>query len=309
MRVPTRSAVLGERAVVVLAVAVWVAAAHPVAIPVVLSVGVVGAALVLRRPWLLVVGAAVLASALAARAEAGLRPPPSRPVRAEVTLLTDPVDGLGGSVRADVRLGRRRVEAWVWGPAAGSLRPHLAGERVVVEGRLRPPPPQARARLARRHVSARLDVRALGRWRSGTLPSRAANELRRRLVAGAEPLGDDRRALFTGMVLGDDRDQPVEVADDFRAAGLTHLLAVSGQNVSFVLAVCRPVLRRLRFGPRWAVTVGVLAFFALLTRFEPSVLRATAMAAVVCTADALGRPVSRLRVLAVAVTGLLLVDP
>ena len=309
MRVPTRSAVLGERAVVVLAVAVWVAAAHPVAIPVVLGVGVVAAALVLRRPSLLVVGAAVLASALAARAEAGLRPPPSRPVRAEVTLLTDPVDGLGGSVRADVRLGRRRVEAWGWGPAAGSLRLHLAGERVVVEGRLRPPPPQARARLARRHVSARLDVRALGRWRSGTLPSRAANELRRRLAAGAEPLGDDRRALFTGMVLGDDRDQPVEVADDFRAAGLTHLLAVSGQNVAFVLAVCRPVLRRLRFGPRWAVTVGVLAFFALLTRFEPSVLRATAMAAVVCTADALGRPASRLRVLALAVTGLLLVDP
>ena len=249
MRVPTRHAVLGEGAVVVLAVAVWAAAATPVAVPPALGVAVAVVAFVLRRPWLLVVGAMVLASALAARAEAGLRPPVPGPVHAEVTLLSDPVDALGGSARVDVRLGSRRVEAWASGPAAGALRPHLAGERVVVEGRLRPPPPQARARLARRHVSARLDVREVGRWRAGSLPSRIANELRRRLAAGAEPLGDDRRALFTGMVLGDDRDQPIEVADDFRGAGLTHLLAVSGQNVAFALAVCRPLLRRLRFGP------------------------------------------------------------
>ncbi len=136
-----------------------------------------------------------------------------------------------------------------------------------------------------------------------------ANGLRRHLADGAEPLGDDRRALFTGMVIGDDREQPGEVADDFRAAGLTHLLAVSGQNVAFVLALCRPLLRRLRLGPRWAATLALLTFFALLTRFEPSVLRATAMAAVVCTADAVGRPASRIRVLALAVAGLVLVDP
>jgi competence protein ComEC len=309
VRAPTRTAVLTERAVVVLAVAVWLAASHPVAAPPALGFALVALAFVLRRPWLLVVGAVVLASALAARAEAGLAPPAPHGVRGEATLVSDPVAGLGGSLRADVRLGRRRVELWAHGAAAAALRPRLAGERIVVAGRLRAPSPIARERLARRHVSARLDVSTTGSWRAGSAPSRAANGLRRLLAAGAEPLGDDRRALFTGMVLGDDREQPVEVADDFKAAGLTHLLAVSGQNVAFVLAVCRPLLRRLRLGPRWAVTLAVLAFFALLTRFEPSVLRATAMAAVVCTADAVGRPASRLRVLALAVTTLVLVDP
>jgi len=309
VRVPTRSRALGERAVVVLAATVWLACAHPVAVPPVAGLGVAAVALLFRRPWLLVVGAAVLASGLAARAEAGLVLPEPRPVRAEVTLLTDPVDGIGGTVRADVRLGRRRVEAWASGPAAGALRPRLAGERLVVDGRLRPPSPVVRDLLARRHVGARLDVREAGPWRPGSLPSRVANGLRRTLAGGAEPLGDDRRTLFTGMVLGDDRGQPVEVADDFKAAGLTHLLAVSGQNVAFVLVLCRPLLRRLRLGPRWAATLTVLAFFALLTRFEPSVLRATAMAAVVCTADTVGRPASRVRVVALAVTGLLLVDP
>jgi competence protein ComEC len=309
VHVPTRSRALGERAVVVLAAAVWLACAHPVAVPPATGLVLVAAALLLRRPWLLVVGAAILASGLAARAEAGLVPPEPQAVRAEVTLLTDPVDRIGGTVRAEVRLGRRRVEAWASGAAAAALRPRLAGERLVVEGRLRPPSPVVRDLLARRHVGARLDVRDAGPWRPGSLPSRVANGLRRTLAGGAEPLGDERRTLFTGMVLGDDRGQPVEVADDFKAAGLTHLLAVSGQNVAFVLVLCRPLLRRLRLGPRWAATLAVLAFFALLTRFEPSVLRATAMAAVVCTADTVGRPASRVRVLALAVTGLLLVDP
>jgi competence protein ComEC len=49
--------------------------------------------------------------------------------------------------------------------------------------------------------------------------------------------------------------------------------------------------------------------FAFVTRFEPSVLRATAMAAVAAAAAWRGRPGSALHHLAIAVTGLVLVDP
>ena len=86
-----------------------------------------------------------------------------------------------------------------------------------------------------------------------------------------------RRALLAGLVLGDDRDQPAVLRDAFSAVGLTHLLAVSGQNVAFVLAAAGPLLRRLRLGPRLAAVLVLLAFFALVTRFEPSVLRAAVM--------------------------------
>jgi competence protein ComEC len=274
-----------------------------------MALAAVVAALVLRRPPVLIVGAALLASALGARAHAGLSPPAAPvAVAAEVTLLTDPADAFG-AVRADVRVGRRHVEAWARGAAAGALRDRLAGERVLVRGRLRAPPPDAIARLARRHVSARLTVEEVLGWRAGDPASRLANGLRRTLELGAAPLGDERRALFTGMVYGDDRDQPPEVADDFRGAGLTHLLAVSGQNVAFVLVLAGPGLRRLRLGPRWAVTLVLLAFFALATRFEPSVLRAVTMAAIATTAAGLGRSVGRGRILALAVAGVLLIDP
>ena len=56
--------------------------------------------------------------------------------------------------------------------------------------------------------------------------------------------------------MGDDRDQGAVVADDFRAAGLGHLLVVSGQNVAFVLAVAMPVAGRLRPAGRALVLVG-----------------------------------------------------
>src|SRR5206468_3695597 len=49
--------------------------------------------------------------------------------------------------------------------------------------------------------------------------------------------------------------------------------------------------------------------FGVLTRWEPSVLRAEAMAALALVGTTLGRPVSGLRLLALAVTAVLLVDP
>lgn len=265
------------------------------------------AGLVLRRPALLCLGVGALASALAARSLAGLDGVEAAPVVATVTLVSDPAPAFGG-VRADARLGGRRVELRADGSSADDLRPRLAGEQVALRGRLEPAPGGA-PWLAARHVSGRLQVYAVEGWSPGTAPTRVANGLRRTLVEGAAPLSARHRSLYTGLVIGDDREQPADLADDFLGAGLTHLLAVSGQNVAFTLALAGPLLRRLRLWPRLGATLGVIALFGLTTRFEPSVLRAAAMAALAVTTATLGSPVSRLRVLALAVTVLLIVDP
>jgi competence protein ComEC len=97
--------------------------------------------------------------------------------------------------------------------------------------------------------------------------------------------------------------------DRFRASGLSHLTAVSGQNVSFLLAAAGPMLRRLRPWMRWAVTIGLILWFAALTRYEPSIVRAGVMAGLSATAFVLGRERAPVRILAVAVTSLVLVDP
>jgi competence protein ComEC len=87
------------------------------------------------------------------------------------------------------------------------------------------------------------------------------------------------------------------------------LLAVSGGNIAFVLVLAGPVLRRLGLASRWAVTIGLLVFFGLLTGWEPSVVRAAAMAAIACTSSTTGRPASTIRMLGLAITGSVLVDP
>ncbi|MCU1370319.1 MAG: comEC [Ilumatobacteraceae bacterium] len=298
---------LDDRAAVVLAIGAWVGAAAHRPLPVIGMAAAAAVVALLRRPMVLVVGVTIVASGLAARSHAGLRPVAAGPWSGVVTLVSDPAPTPFGW-RADVRLGGRRVELGADEAAGGSLSAALTGERIRVQGRLAPPRPGS-PWLVPRHVVGRLDAASIDRVDAGTAPWRAANRFRRLIESGAAGMGDPERSLYAGFVLGDDRDQPPEIVDDFRGAGLTHLLVVSGQNVAFVLVLVSPLTSRLGWRGRWVATVAVIVAFGVVTRFEPSVLRASAMAAVAVTAGALGRPAGSLRTLALAVTGVVLVDP
>ena len=304
---PARLRSLGDAGCVALALAVILGSEVSRPLPLALGAGAASVALAIRRPWLLVVAAALLASALGARAEAGLHPVERAHVRQVVSLVSDPSPTFGG-VRALVRVSGRRLEARAYGSAAGGLSVALAGERVLVDGTTGPAP-GGDAWLHVHHVAGVLNVSAVERTGSGSAPWRAANQVRRLLERGAASLPPGPRALFNGFVLGDDRDEPVAVSDDFRGSGLAHLLAVSGENVAFVLSLLAPLVRRLGLGSRWAVTVGAIGFFALVTRGEPSVLRAATMAGLSVTAGTIGRPIAPIRLLALAVTALVLIDP
>ncbi|MGH9139363.1 MAG: ComEC/Rec2 family competence protein, partial [Acidimicrobiales bacterium] len=298
---------MSDRWAIVLALAV-AAGAHLSGGPPPL-VGALGIVLAVcsRRPWLLCLAAAVLAAGLAQRATSATTVT-AGPFDGWATVVSDPERSGGGGIRLDLRIDGHRVEARAHGAPAAALSDRLAGERVLVTGRLRAPPDDA-PWLAARGVTGRFDVERSEAWAPGSRVSQLANALRRTLAEGAATLPDDRAALLTGVVLGDDRAQSPALADDFKASGLTHLLAVSGQNVAFVLALAGPVLRRLTWRGRLPAALAVIGFFALLTRFEPSVLRASTMAGLATVAGAIGRPASRIRLLALAVAGLLLVDP
>lgn len=285
------------------AVGAWVH--RPIPLVVVAIVAVVVAAT--RHPGAVIGGGLILASWLGARSYDGLRPVVARPVTDIVTLVRDPSPSPFGW-SADVRLRGRRVELVATGGAGGALSASLAGERLSVEGRLVPPPTPA-PWLVPRHVVGRLLVTRADRVGGGSAPWRAANRFRRLLAVGTSGMSPGTRSLYSGFVLGDDRDQTPEVIDDFRGAGLTHLLVVSGQNVAFVLVLASPLLERMGWRGRWMLTLSVIAAFGVVTRFEPSVLRASAMAAIAVTSGALGRPSSAVRTLALAVTGLVLIDP
>ena len=281
-------------------------ALRPGPVPVAIGVAVALVALVVARPVVLAVAVGLLASGLAHQAWAGLAPLPSGPFRGVVVLTSDPDASFGGW-RADVRSRSGRLELSARGGAGGRLGSRQAGERIEVEGRIEALTDPARG--VARHVRARLVADRVTPVDEGTRVVQAVNDVRALVIDGARSLPADQRALFTGFVLGDDRGASAVVTDDFEGAGLSHLLVVSGQNVVFVIAVATPLIARLRQRGRFVATLGLLVVFAAVTRFEPSVMRATAMAGVGAVAVLLGRPVSGVRVLALAVTGLVLVDP
>ena len=266
-------------------------------------------ALLARRGWLAVAAVAVLASGLAARSWAGLVPPVRAEVRAAVVVLVDDPRALGPGAAVTVRWRGRRFDARGFGRAAAALRVRAAGDVVVLDGTLSALPARGRARAAAHHVAGQIEVTIVRDWHPGPVLFEAANRVRRTLADGTRALPATEGALVRGFVLGDDRDEPPGLVAAFRRSGLAHLTAVSGENVAFLLVVLGPVLRRLGLRARWLVTVGVVAWFALLTRFEPSVVRACAMAALAATSRYSARPAAPLRLLSLAVGAVTLVDP
>ncbi|MCZ7534524.1 MAG: ComEC/Rec2 family competence protein [Acidimicrobiia bacterium] len=203
----------------------------------------------------------------------------------------------------------RTVLARASGDEAGRLRVLAAGDRVVLRGRLGPLEGFDSRRRWQHGVAllSRAEVHAFAAPRGGVLA--VANRLRSAVLRGSASLAATDRALIAGFLLGDTREIPREVADEFRASGLSHLLAVSGANVAFALAVVRPALNRFGIGMRFFGGLAVVVLFAAMTRFEPSVMRASAMAAVSLFAGFVGRPASAVRLLAIAVVALMLADP
>jgi len=121
----------------------------------------------------------------------------------------------------------------------------------------------------------------------------------------------DQRALVPALVDGDDGGLGDDVAADFRTAGLTHLLAVSGTNLTLIVGFVLIVARWCGVRARGLLVVGLLGVvgFVLLARTEPSVLRAAVMGSVALVGMGLRGRERGLRALGVAVVALLLVDP
>ncbi len=292
---------------VFLALAAFLGALVPVGAPLWLPVAGVILAFGLRSPALLLVATALLTSTLATRSWAGLAGDRAGPVEGTATVVTDP-ERRGPATRAVLRIDGMRTVATGYGPAGAQLSRRHAGDVVALRGVLGRygGPDERRAAL---HVGHRLTLHQLEMRRPGGPLWRSANAVRETIADGAASLGDERRALLTGLVYGDDRAQSPGTEVDFRLAGLTHLLAVSGQNVAYALTVLRPLIERASRRGRWVATIGALVLFATITRYEPSVLRATVMAGLAVSARLVGREASGGRLLALAVTLLLVVDP
>ena len=209
-----------------------------------------------------------------------------------------------------VEVERENFRIVARGRARSALHHVRMGDVLLVDG-VRVAYDERRLRFgAGRHLQGELQQVVV----HATAPSpspwhRAANRIHDLVDRGARGMQPDDAALVRGLVLGDESRQPARMTEAFRAAGLGHLLAVSGQNVVLILAALTPGLQRLTRWTRLATALGLVAMFAVVTRLESSVVRACVMAAITQVGFAIGRDLMPLRALALTVVGIVAVDP
>ncbi len=175
-------------------------------------------------------------------------------------------------------------------------------------------PAHFRARIgrpARRDLTV-VTLNALGRPRFGEASAvqRAAQSVRNRFASVArDVLPADQAAMLPGLVLGDTAAVPAATVAEFRTAGLTHLTAVSGANVTIVCGAV--LLSGYLIGPRAAVALAALALIALVVVVQPtaSVLRAAIMGTIGLLAVLAGRRRQAVPVLAATVLALMVGAP
>jgi competence protein ComEC len=131
--------------------------------------------------------------------------------------------------------------------------------------------------------------------RRGGIPG-LADRLRAYMARTLAPgLEGERRAVLAGIVLGEDEGLSEGLRDSFRASGLYHLLAVSGQNVVLVAGGMLGLAWLVGL-PRWLGHLGALAAIAgylAAVGWQPSVVRAGVAGALASLAWLAARPRDR----------------
>jgi competence protein ComEC len=246
-------------------------------------------------------GGAVAVAQLVTRNDPQLHPaagakPPYLSVRAVVTA----IDGRGSAWKV-----HEPVLLVVTGAPIRDWAEIRAGTHISTGARLQQPVPGS-------DIAAVLRVRAPPRVTSRpTAPLRLVERVRSGLRTSVQHRSAEPRALVPALVLGDTSAMTTTITDDFQVTGLTHLTAVSGANLTLLLAFMLLVARWARVRGWWLRGVGLVGviIFVALCRTEPSVLRAAAMGLVALVALGTGGGRAGLRTLSVAMLILLIIDP
>ena len=304
--VPGRWCMAGASAVFVGVVAAWW-----IAVPLSVALLAVPLRIADRRSRaviaLLLVAGVVSGSVSDARAAAKLAVDlPDGSVVVEAVVVRDPVAAWG-----DVAVVRPvSVDGMPWsGPnvAASPLVAGVeAGDTIRVVGTM-----HSRVRRIRtEQVAGTLRVASHLETRSSGNPFMAiGNQIRGRVRSTFGP-ATPASALATGLLIGDTAGVPAAELNDLRRSGLSHYVAVSGSNVAMFLLAWWFIGAPIAIRPRLRVAYGLvgLVVFAVATRWEPSVIRASVMAAVPLVGGLVGVPVDPWMALGTAVTILLLVS-
>ncbi|MCH5165770.1 MAG: ComEC/Rec2 family competence protein [Clostridiales bacterium] len=92
-----------------------------------------------------------------------------------------------------------------------------------------------------------------------------------------ENMGDKYGNIAFSMITGDKHALDSDITDYFNAAGLGHIMAVSGLHIGFLVLVLNFILMKVRKSVRFPIIAMILLGYTVLADFSPSVIRAVVM--------------------------------
>lgn len=117
-------------------------------------------------------------------------------------------------------------------------------------------------------------------------------------------------SILIGMIIGDTSETSEEVENDFKISGISHLLAVSGSNVAYIILAIKFLLNK--FTSRSVsniLTILFIVLFVLISGGSASVVRAAMMAIIAIVSELVSRKSNTLASIATSALVILIYNP
>lgn len=122
-------------------------------------------------------------------------------------------------------------------------------------------------------------------------------------------LDEEQGALCIGILIGDRENISDITEDNFKKSNLTHMLAVSGSHITYIIVALTTLLSKTNRKFSLIITIIFLLFFTVLTGFTASVLRASIMGILTLLASILHRKSDTINNLGISSIIILLYNP
>ncbi len=191
------------------------------------------------------------------------------------------------------------------------------GDELEIEGLLETPPEledfSYREYLARQGIYSTLwrpQITLINHDQGSALKGALLAFKRRGQKVIALILHEPQAALLTGILLGIETGIPADLMEAFSATGTTHIIAISGFNISIIAGLLSRLSTRL-FGKRRAMPVALagIIVYTILVGASAAVVRAAIMGCLYVIATHYGRQTEALTSLIAAATLMTLLNP
>ena len=124
-------------------------------------------------------------------------------------------------------------------------------------------------------------------------------------------LSNETSKLLSGILIGNKNNLQKEIQEDFRNSSLSHVLAISGMHVSYIMLGITFVINKMKFNKKISkiITIFILLFFIILTGKTASVTRACFMSSYIILASLFHKKAHVLASISISLLIILIINP